>query len=85
MHFQMLSSKANIWYTPGPSGGQNVEYSLIFHLIGIYIYIYIYVNIYICQLEFLNLLHCFAFFLVWNNAANASERQVQKTGVSHDV
>ncbi len=27
------------------------------------------------------MLHCFAFFCVWNNSANASERQMQKISV----
>ncbi len=49
-----------------------MEYSLILH--------YIYTGG-ICQLQFLNLLHCFAFFCVWNNSANASERQMQKISV----
>ncbi len=51
-----------------------MEYSLIFN------YLYIYTGG-ICQLQFLILLHCFAFFCVWNNSANASERQMQKNNV----
>ncbi len=73
MHFHTLLSKANIMVYTGaiwwPKRG-------IFINIALYIY-----TGGICQLQFLNLLHCFAFFCVWNNSANASERQMQKISV----